>query len=120
MENLAYQNKDFDELLCLILNQCSLDFSVIGEVYYIYEIQKKDIIKKFKETRIIKVNNMSIEALVNLFPNELNAQGFIKQDRNSNSLILTGSSSEIRLNSSSGKPMSRLMTGTTGAFTLKT
>ena len=95
MENLAYQNKDFDELLCLILNQCSFDFSVNDEVYYIYEIQKKDIIKKFKETRIIKVNNMSIEALVNLFPNELNAQGFIKQDRNSNSLILTGSSSEI-------------------------
>ena len=95
LENLAYQDKSFDELLCLILNQCSFDFSVNDEVYYIYEIQKKDIIKKFKETRIIKVNNMSIEALVNLFPNELNAQGFIKQDRNSNSLILTGSSSEI-------------------------
>lgn len=95
LENLAYQDKSFDELLCLILNQCSFDFSVNDEVYYIYEIQKKDVIKKFKETRIIKVNNMSIEALVNLFPNELNAQGFIKQDRNSNSLILTGSSSEI-------------------------
>lgn len=95
LENLAYQDKSFDELLCLILNQCNFDFSVNDEVYYIYEIQKKDVIKKFKETRIIKVNNLSIETLVNLFPNELNAQGFIKQDKNSNSLILTGSFSEI-------------------------
>ena len=88
-------DKAFEELLSLILNQCNCDFSVNNNIYYIYEIQKKDVIKKFKETRIIKVKNISIETLIALLPTELNAQGFIKQDKSSNSLILTGSASEI-------------------------
>ena len=95
LENMAYTDKSFEELLSLILNQCNCDFSVTENIYYIYEIQKKDVIKKYKETRIIKVKNISIETLITLLPNELNAQGFIKQDKSSNSLILTGSMSEI-------------------------
>ncbi|MGN0739523.1 MAG: secretin N-terminal domain-containing protein [Treponema sp.] len=95
LENISYTDKEFDGLLSLLLNQCSCDFSVSGNVYYIYEIQKKDVIKKFKETRIVRVRNISIENIVSMLPNELNAQGFVKQDKNSNSLILTGSPSEI-------------------------
>lgn len=95
LENMTYKDKSFDELLSLILSQCNCDFSAEGSIYYIYEIQKKDVIKKFKETKIIKVKNISIETLASILPNELNAQGFIKQDKNSNSLILTGSPSEI-------------------------
>ncbi|WP_296028286.1 secretin N-terminal domain-containing protein [uncultured Treponema sp.] len=95
LENMAYTDKSFDELLSLILSQCNCDFSADGGIYYIYEIQKKDVIKKFKKIRIIKVKNISIETLASILPNELNAQGFIKQDKNSNSLILTGSPSEI-------------------------
>ncbi|HAZ96042.1 secretin N-terminal domain-containing protein [uncultured Treponema sp.] len=95
LENMAYKDKSFDELLSLILSQCNCDFSITENIYYIYEIQKKDVIKKHKETRIIKVKNISIEILVSILPNELNAQGFIKQDESSNSIILTGSPSEI-------------------------
>lgn len=95
LENMKYTDKDFDELLRLILNQCNSDFSIDKEVYYIYEIQKKDVIKKFKESKIIKVKNISAEVLVSLLPNELNAQGFIKLDKGTNAVILTGSPSEI-------------------------
>ena len=95
LENMKYTDKDFDELLRLILNQCNSDFSLDKDVYYIYEIQKKDVIKKFKESKIIKVKNISAEVLVSLLPNELNAQGFIKLDKGMNSIILTGSPSEI-------------------------
>lgn len=95
LENMVYKDKSFDELLSLILSQCNCDFSAEGGIYYIYEIQKKDVIKKFKKTRIIKVKNIGIEILASILPNELNAQGFIKQDKSSNSLILTGSPSEI-------------------------
>lgn len=95
LENMVYADKGFDELLTLILNQCNCDYSIDSNIYYIYEIQKKDVIKKFKETRIIKIKNLSIETLLSLLPNDLNAQGFIKQDKSSNSIILTGSSSEI-------------------------
>lgn len=95
LENMVYSDKDFEELLSLILYQCNCDFTMSTNIYYIYEIQKKDVIKKFKETRIIQVKNISIEILASLFPNELNTAGFIKQDKDSNSIILTGSPSEI-------------------------
>ena len=95
LENVSYTDREFNELLSLLLNQCSCDFSVRTDVYYIYEIQKKDVIKKFKETRIIRLKNMSLENLSSVIPNELNAQGFVKQDKSSNSIILTGSASEI-------------------------
>ena len=95
LENVSYTDREFNELLSLLLNQCSCDFSVRTDVYYIYEIQKKDVIKKFKETRIIRLKNMSLENLSSVMPNELNAQGFVKQDKRSNSIILTGSASEI-------------------------
>ena len=84
LENVSYTDREFNELLSLLLNQCSCDFSVRTDVYYIYEIQKKDVIKKFKETRIIRLKNMSLENLSSVMPNELNAQGFVKQDKSSN------------------------------------
>ncbi len=95
LENMTYTEKEFDGLLSLILNQCNCDFSVENGIYYIYEIQKKDVIKKFKETRIIKLKNINIETLSAVLPNELNAQSFIKQDKSANSVVLTGSPSEI-------------------------
>jgi type II secretory pathway component GspD/PulD (secretin) len=95
IENMTYSDKPFEQLLSLILDQSGFDFSIKENVYYIYEVQKRDIIKKFKETRIVAVKNMSIDMLVSLFPSDLNASGFIKLDKNSNSIILSGSPSEI-------------------------
>ncbi len=95
IENLTYSDKTFDQLLSLILDQSGFDYSIKENVYYIYEVQKRDIIKKFKETKIIPVKNLSLDTLVSLFPSDLNASGFIKLDKSTNSIILTGSPSEI-------------------------
>lgn len=95
LENMEYADKDFDGLLNLILYQSNCDCSVNDGIYYIYEIQKKDVVKNFKETRIIQLKNISTETLSSLLPNELNTAGFIKADKNSNSVILTGSPAEI-------------------------
>ena len=95
LENMEYADKDFDELLNLILYQSNCDCSVNDGIYYIYEIQKKDVVKNFKETRIIQLKNIGTETLSTLLPNELNTAGFIKADKNSNSVILTGSPAEI-------------------------
>lgn len=95
LENMEYADKDFDELLNLILYQSNCDCSVNDGIYYIYEIQKKDVVKNFKETRIIQLKNIGTETLSSLLPNELNTAGFIKADKNSNSVILTGSPAEI-------------------------
>lgn len=95
LENMEYADKDFDGLLNLILYQSNCDCSVNDGIYYIYEIQKKDVVKNFKETRIIQLKNIGTETLSSLLPNELNTAGFIKADKNSNSVILTGSPAEI-------------------------
>lgn len=95
LENMSYSDKDFDALLSIILLQCNCDYTVNDGVYYIYEIQKKDAVKRLKETRVIHLENISIETLMSLIPNELNASAFIKQDKNGNSIVLTGSPSEI-------------------------
>ena len=53
LENMTYSDKEFDALLAIILSQCSCDYTLSGGVYYIYEIQKKDVVKQLKEKRII-------------------------------------------------------------------
>lgn len=95
LENLNYSGKDFDELLSLILNQSCCDYSVLNGIYFIYEIQKKDVLKKFKEIKTIPLKHISSESLISLLPSELNSSGFVKGDRISNSIILTGSPAEI-------------------------
>ncbi len=95
LESIVFSNKGFDDLLSLILFQANCDFSVSDGVYYIYEIQKKDILKKFKETRLVKIRNLTTDALMSLMPAEYNSSSFIKVDKNTNTVILTGSPSEI-------------------------
>lgn len=96
LENMIYSNKDFEALLSLVLEQSNCDYSVMNDIFYIYDIQKKDVIKKFKETKVIALKNISTDNLLSLLPGELNGVSFIKADKNSNSIILTGSQAEIK------------------------
>ncbi len=95
IENLTYNDKEFDEILTLILEQANCDYSVRNNVYYIYEIQKKDIVKRFKEIRVVELKNISTDVFISLIPNELNSGGFVKIDKTRNSVILNGSATEI-------------------------
>ena len=95
IENVNYTNKEFDELLSLILKQANCDFSIKENIYYIFEIQKKDITKNFKNTKIVNLKFITVENLINIIPSELNNSNFIKIDKNTNSVILNGSNSEI-------------------------
>ncbi|MBO4320684.1 MAG: hypothetical protein J5857_09490, partial [Treponema sp.] len=95
LENMTYSDKEFDTLLTIILFQCNCDYTVSDNVYYIYEIQKKDVVKQLKETRIIYLEYISLDSLTSMLPGELNASSFMKQDKAGNSVILTGSPSEI-------------------------
>lgn len=94
-ENLNYTDKSFESLLHLLLEQANCDFQVIDEIYYIFDIQRKDILKKLKETRFIQLKNITTELLIALLPVELNSSSFIKVDKTSNIVILSGSRDEI-------------------------
>ena len=95
LENLYFNGKDFDELLHLICEQGNSDFAVTDGIYYIFEVQRRDVLKKFKETRVIELQNLSTAELTALLPNEYSASSFIKLSAATNSVYLTGSPEEL-------------------------
>jgi type II secretory pathway component GspD/PulD (secretin) len=95
IDNLYFQDKPFDQLLRLVLEQANCDFVVSDSIYYIFEVQRRDILKKLKDVMVIQLQHISVENAVALLPNEYSASSYIKTDRNSNSVYLTGSTEEI-------------------------
>ena len=96
LEGLNFTDKSFEELLNLLLDQACCDYSISNGVYYIFDIQRKDVLKKYKETKLIYLKNVSAEAVLSLIPSELSNSSFIKTDKDSNMIILNGSESEIK------------------------
>lgn len=94
LENLYFSDRDFEGLLRLILEQGNADFVLRDGVYYILELQRRDVVKKLKETRQITLNYMSAQDLPNLLPSELASGNAIKIDKNTNTVFLTGSDEE--------------------------
>lgn len=95
VENLRYEDKSFSEILRLVLDQASADFTRIGGVYYIFEIQQRDILKKLHTTVKIPLTYISAAELSNLFPAGMVSGQIFKIDPNTNSIILSGSLEEI-------------------------
>jgi type II secretory pathway component GspD/PulD (secretin) len=95
LENLYFEDKEFEELLRLVCEQGNSDYAVTDGTYYIFEIQRRDVLKKFKETRVIELRNLSAAELPALLPGEYSAGSFLKVSQQSNSVYLTGSAEEI-------------------------
>jgi type II secretory pathway component GspD/PulD (secretin) len=95
VEKLRFENKDFEQLLRLLLEQASSDYAQIGPVYYIFEIQQRDVLKKFNTTLRIPLVYLSAKELTSLFPAEFLPSQAYKLDLASNSIILSGSLEEI-------------------------
>lgn len=96
LENMYYNGKDFDTLLHIINEQAASDYTISDGIYYIYEVQKKDILKNYKATMTMTLQNISASEIMTLFPNDYNAGNFIKINKASNSIIITGSTDEIK------------------------
>ncbi|MDR0597519.1 MAG: type II and III secretion system protein [Treponema sp.] len=95
LENLYYQDKDFDSLLRIILEQGNADYAVQNNIYYIVELQRKDIIKKFRETRIVPLRYFPAQDLTALLPQDLAAGNSLRVDKKTNAAIVTGTAEEI-------------------------
>jgi len=95
IDNLYFQDKQFDQLLRLVLEQANCDFVESNSIYYIFEVQRRDILKKLKNVMVIQLQHISVDNAVALIPNEYSASSYIKTDKNSNSVYLTGSTEEI-------------------------
>ncbi|MDR3145462.1 MAG: type II and III secretion system protein [Treponema sp.] len=95
LDNCYFADKDFETMLRLILEQGNADYILRNEMYYIVEVQRRDTLKKLKETRIIGLRTLSAQEFPSLLPAEMAAGNIIKIDKNNNALIVTGTPEEI-------------------------
>ena len=95
LENLYFSGRDFDSLLRLVLEQGNADYAVHDGVYYIFEIQRKDVLKKLMDSEVLPLRYLPVQDAVNLLPADLGGGNLIKVDKTTNSIILTGSAEEV-------------------------
>ena len=95
LENIFISGKSFDEILKVLLLQVNGDFSVNQGVYYITEVQRKDLLKKYLTNIIMPLQNISSADLIKLFPSSLSSSSQMKIDDKGNKVILSGTLEEI-------------------------
>lgn len=92
---LHYHGKSFEELLSLILKQGNADYVADGGVYYIFDVQRRDILKQYKQTVYVPLTYLNVKDLPSLLPGDLSSGNILKTDPNTNTVILNGSREEI-------------------------
>ena len=95
LENLHFSGKSRDEMLRLVMEQANADYTVENGIYYVYDIQRTDVLKKLKTVRQIPLSHVAAQDLPGLFPQELASQNLYRLDKATNTIILTGSEEEI-------------------------
>jgi type II secretory pathway component GspD/PulD (secretin) len=95
LSNINFKDKSFDEMLTLILDLGDSDYSLAGKVYYIVDIQRNDILKKYYTTVYLPLTYLNVMELPGLFPNGLVNSASYKTDKPNNAIILYGTVSEI-------------------------
>ncbi|MCL2410211.1 MAG: hypothetical protein FWC97_01075 [Treponema sp.] len=95
IDNLFFQDREFSDLLRLLLDQANSDFVVIDDIYYIFEVQRRDILKRLRDIQVIQLRHISVENAVALIPAEFAASSFMRTDTRTNSVFLSGSTVEI-------------------------
>jgi type II secretory pathway component GspD/PulD (secretin) len=96
LENLYFKDKSFDDLLHIILEQGNCDYTKSSDIYYIFEVQRRDILKKLKDVIVIQLQYFPVEEALALLPTDYSGASFLKSNKNTNSVYLTGSTEEIQ------------------------
>jgi len=95
LENLYFSGRSFDELLRLLLEQGNADFVQSGGLYYIFEMQRKDVLKKLMQTIVVPLKYVSAQDVTTLLPPDFASGSQVRVDRSTNSVLLTGSDEAI-------------------------
>jgi general secretion pathway protein D len=94
LESFYFKEKTFNQLLRLLLEQGNADYLLADNVYYIFDVQKRDITKKYRPSIVFPLQYLAAQDTVNMLPFDTSS-GIVKAERTTNSLILTGSEEEI-------------------------
>lgn len=96
LENLYFENKDFDTMLRLILEHGNADYIKKDGIFYIVDLQRKNINAKLKTTELIPLTWIQAQDITSLLPSELSNGSAIKIDKTNNVILLTGTNEEIQ------------------------
>lgn len=95
IETLVLSHKPFQQLLDIVLEQVGVDVTERDEVYYFFEIQRQNVLKDLKDTRVVHLSHIPVTEAVSLIPGELANNSLFRVDKSTNSLILLGSKKEL-------------------------
>ena len=95
IESMRFSPRSFDELLRLLLEQADADYAQVDDIYYVFEIQQRDVLKKLKTTVRVALAHVSAREVPNLLPAALVDSRLFKIDATGNAIILNGSVEEI-------------------------
>ena len=95
IDQIHFENRTFEQLLGLLLEQADSDFQVKNGVYYIFEIDQKSILNRLRSTAIVPLIYITPQEVQKLFPPDILASRIAKVDITNNAVILFGSSAEI-------------------------
>jgi len=96
VENVFVKDLGFDDALRVLLLQINADFKVDSGVYYIYEVQRRDLLRKYLTTVVVTFQYISSPDFLKLVPPSLNAGNFFRLDERGNKIVLSGSLGEIK------------------------
>lgn len=96
IDSLNLRDLSFEEALKALLLQGNGDYSLSGDTYTIFEIQRRDLLKKFLSNVVLPFEHISPADFTRLLPPALNSSSVFKLDEKANKLILSGSSEEIQ------------------------
>ncbi len=95
LENLYFTGRDFEGILRLLLEQGGGDYVVKDGVYYILELQRRDVVKKLKKTTTLPLRHIPVQDLPNLLPADLASGNLLRTDKTTNVAFLTGTDEEL-------------------------
>jgi len=95
IETFQHRDKTFEEMLELLLDQGNAGYTLSGDIYYIYDLDRQDILKQYYITHFLRLENVPVDSISSLIPSYLNGSGSFKLDQKQNAVILSGNLKEI-------------------------
>lgn len=95
LQGLYFRDKTFAQLLRLIVDEASADYTQVGNVYYIFDIQRRDVLNQLFSTVVVPLKHIAANDLPTLLPSDLASSGSYKVDSTTNSIVLHGSLQQI-------------------------
>jgi len=95
IDRLAFSDRSFDQMLRLLLEQANADFALRDGVYYFFDIQRKDVLKKLKLAKSLTLRNVAAQDAIALLPQDFANSSLFRVDKATNTVYLSGSPEEI-------------------------